>query len=112
MFTDNLELRAALSQLLCHGTVDFDRQVNLRVTVIPLRENLGFTRLLNLALWPVTKLFEYRVTGTLAEPKPEPAYVPKVLLHPFRTFEEIFSLDLGKTNAPPVFKDVPGIEPR
>ena len=44
--------------------------------------------------WPVTKIFEYKVTGTLSEPKAEPLYViPKVLLmpfHPLKTLKGIF----------------------
>jgi hypothetical protein len=57
----------------------------------------------NLALWPVTKFFEYKITGTLAEPKSEPLYVPaRVLLmplHPFRTLEDLFPATV-MTNAP------------
>lgn len=111
MFSDALELRAPTSRLLCHGTVDFDGKVNFRVTAVPMRVPLGFDRLLGLALWPVTKLFEYRVTGSLNHPKPEPVYVPKLLLHPFRTFEEMFSGEGGKTTPPPVIKDAPKNDP-
>jgi hypothetical protein len=57
---------------------------------------------------PVTKVFEYKVTGTLQNPKKEPLYVPRLFLlplHPIRTLEDWlpgggnFS---GPTNAPPV----------
>ena len=112
MFADTLEMRAPTSRLLCHGTVDFDTKVNIRVAAVPLRAPLGIDRIFGLALWPVTKLFEYRVTGTLNDPKPDPVYVPKLLLHPIRTFEEIFSGDAAKTNPPPVFREVPAVEPR
>ena len=57
----------------------------------------------------MSKIFEYKVTGTLAEPKSETVYIPKVLtmpLHPFRTLEELFSGGSNKTNAPPVFKEL------
>ena len=52
-------------------------------------------------LWPVSKLFEYQITGTLENPKSEPVYVlPKLLLmplHPIRSLlEEI--LPSGDTN--------------
>jgi hypothetical protein len=44
--------------------------------------------------WPVTKIFEYKATGTLLEPKAEPLYVlPKILLmpfHPLKTLKGIF----------------------
>lgn len=112
LFADTLEMRAPASRLLCHGTVDFDGRVSARVVAdLPLRDPFGFSRILNLALWPMTKLFEYRVTGTINEPKAEPAYVPKVLLHPLRTFEEIFSTEPAKTNVPPPFKDAPKSDP-
>jgi hypothetical protein len=57
--------------------------------------------------WPVTKLFEYKVTGTLSDPHPEPLYLlPKIVLmpfHPFRTLKDLFTEPPGlpSTNAPP-----------
>jgi hypothetical protein len=56
----------------------------------------------------VTKLFEYKVTGTLGQPKIEPVYfVPKLVLmpfHPIRTIKELFPEESppAKTNAPAV----------
>jgi hypothetical protein len=107
IFSDTLEMRSPTSRLLCHGTVDFAGSVNARVTAEPLRDPLGFSRILGLALWPVTKLFEGRVTGTLNAPKTDFVYLPKLLLHPFRTVEEILTGEAGRTAGPPVFKDVP-----
>jgi len=55
-------------------------------------------------LWPVSKLFEYHVTGTLNHPKSEPIYVPKLLLmplHPIRSLEELFPAGDLFTNQPP-----------
>jgi hypothetical protein len=54
---------------------------------------------------PFTKLFEYKVTGTLDDPKYEPLYVlPKILmipLHPIQAVKGIFSGNNGaQTNAP------------
>jgi hypothetical protein len=52
----------------------------------------------------VSKLFEYKITGTLKNPKGEPVYVPKLLLlplHPIRTLEGIFPGGEIETNAPP-----------
>ena len=44
---------------------------------------------------PAAKLFEYKITGTLSEPKPEPRHIPKLfykpILHPFQTLEGIFN---------------------
>ena len=63
-------------------------------------------------LWPVTKLFEYKVTGSLGDPKAEPVSpISKVMLlpfqltfHPLRTLKSILPEDLtsSRTNAPPL----------
>ena len=58
---------------------------------------------MSLVLSPLTKLFEYRVTGTIHEPKKEPLYIPKPLtfpLHPFKSLRELFSEE--KPAKPPV----------
>jgi len=49
----------------------------------------------------VSKVFEYRVTGSLDNPKTAPVFVPEILLfplHPFRTVEDLFTP--SATNAP------------
>lgn len=107
---DKLEMRAPTMRLQYDGTVNLDGRVDMRVEAEPLRDTPLFGRILSYALWPVTKLFQYRITGTLDNPKSEPVYVPKLLmmpLHPFRTLEELLNSDSEKTNAPPVFKEVP-----
>ena len=63
-------------------------------------------------LWPVTKVFEYKVTGSLGDPKAEPVWlVPRVMLlpfqfpfHPIRTLKGLFPEDRSSsgTNAPPL----------
>ena len=92
--SDNLEMRAPAMRLQYRGTVDFDGQVRARVTAEPLRGAPVIGPVINVALWPVTKLFQYKITGTLADPKPEPVYIPKILLFPlapFKTLEELFT---------------------
>ena len=68
---------------------------------------LGF--LISKVFWPVTKLFEYRITGTLDNPKIEELYViSRILLmplHPFKTLREI----LGTEEKAP---DNPNVNPR
>ena len=45
-------------------------------------------------LWPVSKIFEYKVTGPLDQPKVEPVFfIPKILLapfHPIKTIKDMF----------------------
>ena len=54
------------------------------------------------------KKHEYKVSGTLREPKSEPVYyVPKLLLlplHPLRTLKELLPTDSSRTNTPPPAK--------
>jgi hypothetical protein len=111
VFSNNLEMRAPTTRLQYVGTVDFASQVNARVRAEPLRDTWVIGPLLRLALWPVTKVLEYKMTGTLAEPQPEPLYIPKLiykpLLHPFQTLEEFFTPGADITNAPPQFQPPP-----
>jgi len=62
--------------------------------------------LLSLALSPFTKLFEYKVTGTLSAPKSEPQYdLTKLLmapLNPMQTLRQMTPPDTSSaTNTPP-----------
>jgi hypothetical protein len=102
IFTDSLEIRSTMARLQYVGTVDLKQNVNARVTAQPLRNLWLVGPVIGPLLTPVGKLFEYRVTGTLEDPKSEPVYIPKFLLmplHPIRSFEEIFPVDVF-TNAP------------
>jgi hypothetical protein len=104
ILTDDLELRSTYMRLVYHGTVDFSGKLDARVEAELLRDTWGIGRVVSLVLWPVTKLFEYRVTGVLREPKMEPLRVPKFLLmplHPFRSLQELMPYTpVGSTNAP------------
>ena len=103
--SDDLEMRAPTMRLQYRGTADFDGQVKARVTAEPLRDTPILGPLMNVALWPVAKLFEYKITGSLAEPKLEPVFIPKILLlplNPLRTLEELFTSPA--TKSPPESK--------
>jgi hypothetical protein len=92
--TQDLDIRAPPVRLHYDGTVDFDGNVNARVEAILLRDTWLVGRVFSLALYPLSKIFEYRVTGTLTQPKTDPLYLlPRMLLmplHPLRTVKEIF----------------------
>jgi len=105
--SEDLEMRAPALRLQYRGSVDFDQQVKARVTVEPLRDTPLVGTFVNAALWPVSKLFAYKITGTLEEPKSEPVYIPKILLlplSPFKTLGELFAPLPVATNAPPETK--------
>jgi hypothetical protein len=104
-FSDNLEIRSTMMRLEYLGTVDLHGRVNALVTAQLLRDTWVVGPLVSTALWPVSKLFEYKISGTLERPESEPVYVvPRLLLmplHPLRSLEEILSSDTN-TNPPPV----------
>jgi hypothetical protein len=93
--SSDLETRATMMRMQMQGTVDFDRRVEVRAEAELLRDLPAIGFVISKILWPVTKLFEYRMTGTLDQPKAEPLYVlPKILLlpfHPFRTLKELMT---------------------
>jgi hypothetical protein len=100
--TDDMEIRSPAIRLAYRGTIDFDGRVNARVEARILRDAWLIGPVVSLVLSPLTKLFEYKVTGTLKEPEKVPLYIPKELLfpfHPFRTLKELFGGE--KTNPPP-----------
>ena len=100
--TDDLEIRSTAMRLAYRGAIDFKGRVDARVEARLLRDAWVIGPLVSLVLSPLTKLFEYKVTGTLQEPQKEPLYIPKPLtfpLHPFKTLRELFSEE--KPNTPP-----------
>jgi hypothetical protein len=105
LFTDSLEIRSTLTRLEYVGTIDLQQNVNAHVTAHLLRDTWVVGPLVSTVLWPVSKLFEYRVTGPLKNPKSEPIYVlPKLLLfplHPIRTLEDLIPGGGSFTNRPP-----------
>jgi hypothetical protein len=78
--TRDFEMKAATMRLQYRGTVDWEGQMDATMEAELLRDVPLVGRLLQFAFTPVTKLLEYRVRGTLAEPKPEPRYIPKFLM--------------------------------
>ena len=84
--TRNLEIKERTARLKYKGSVDFDGNLDARVEAELLRDAPMLGKVFSLALWPVSKLFEYRVTGSLGEPQIKPLYmVPKYLLVPFQS---------------------------
>jgi len=104
--TDSLEIRSTMTRLEYVGTIDLHQNVDAHVTAHLLRDTWVVGPLVSTALWPVSKIFEYHVTGPLQNPRSEPLYVlPKILLmplHPIRTLESLFMPGEGSTtNRPP-----------
>lgn len=100
--TENLEIMANGLRLQYRGTVDFQTRVNARVEAELLRDTPLVGKIFSLALMPLSKIFEYKVTGTLASPKPEPLwFFPRILLMPLQPIKTLRELLPSGTNAPP-----------
>jgi hypothetical protein len=90
--TRNLSIACPPARLLYRGTIDFDQRVDARVEGQILSDLGGFGPLFGLVLRPLTKLLEFRVTGTLAEVEAEPLYVPRILFLPLQPIKILRSL--------------------
>jgi hypothetical protein len=80
----NLELRAPAFRLHYQGQVDFGGTVDAKVEALLLRDTWMFGKLFSTVLWPVSKVFEAKITGTLNDPKTKLKHFPKVVSAPFR----------------------------
>ena len=105
LFSNDLEIRTSGMRLDYRGSVDLEAHINAKVEAELLRDMWVIGPLISTVFWPVTKLFEYKVTGILHEPKMEPVFIiPKLVLmpfHPFRTIKGLFPEDTSsRTNTP------------
>jgi len=108
--TSDLDIRTTTMRLQYKGDVDLaaDYALNARVEAELLKDVWLVGPLVSAALSPVTKVFEYKVTGALGEPKLEPVnIIPKLMLmpfHPLRMFKGLGSNGSSSsqttTNAP------------
>jgi hypothetical protein len=94
--TSDLRIHASGMRLNYEGTVDFDARVNGRMEAELFRDMPGIGTVVSKVLWPVTKVFEYKVSGTFSKPEAEPVFIPKIFLmpfHPLRTLRELAEPD-------------------
>ena len=108
--SSDLEIRSTAVRLQYRVTVDFEGRVKARVEAWPMRDVWLVGPVVSAVLWPVTKLFEYKVSGTIEEPKAEPvSLIPKVMLlpfqmpfHPLRALKGLLPEDTNgtRTNSP------------
>ncbi len=89
IYTKNLSINSPPAHLHYDGTVDFVGNVNANIEAELFRDTFLVGPLISLLTTPMTKVFEYRVTGSLANPKSEPRFIPKFLLLPLRPFQTI-----------------------
>ncbi|MBT5925575.1 MAG: hypothetical protein HOH33_03040 [Verrucomicrobia bacterium] len=88
---------------MAYDSGDFDGNLDARVEAELLRDAPMLGKVFSLALWPVSKLFEYRVTGSLGDPQIKPLYIlPKYLLVPFQSLNSVDDWLLSENGLIPV----------
>jgi hypothetical protein len=101
ILSEDLEIRGRALRMQYVGTVDFEQRVNARVEAEVLRDKWLVGPVLKVVLKPFTKMFEYKVTGTLNDPHSQPLYIPKLLLAPLQPWKTLKSvLGPGGENTP------------
>jgi hypothetical protein len=102
--SDNLQFICQGFVLNLRGKVDKNKQVNARLEAVLSREAPVVGSFLSLAFTPLSKLFEYRISGPVHDPVLEPLYVPKFimfLLHPFHSLKSIATPESPAQTFPP-----------
>ena len=102
--SDDLAITTTGMRVLYRGTVDLEGRVNARAEGKPLHDVPIIGPVFSAIFTPITKLFEYKVTGTLGSPKTEPLYfIPRVVLFPFHPGRPSKDEDTpARTNSPSV----------
>ncbi len=90
--TKDMEVRAPTFRLKYIGKVGFDGALDARAELEPLRDTPIVGKVFSLAFWPLAKVFQTRVSGTIEAPKTEPVHIPKFLLAPFRPVQTLKEL--------------------
>jgi len=103
--SEDLKIETLMARLRYWGTIDLQGTVNARMEAELFRNAWVVGPVLSLALWPVSKTFEYKITGTIHKPKSDPYFIPKIFLfplHPVQTIKGLMPEQAdSSTNAPP-----------
>jgi hypothetical protein len=98
--SDDLEVTSTGFRLLYRGKVGMNKQIDGRVEADLLRDTPVLGPFLSFVLTPLSKIFEYHITGTLRNPVIEPLYIPKafmMLLRPFHTLKSLMPESSAET---------------
>ena len=71
------------------GKVDLDGNLDAVAEAQIFRDAWVVGKLFSIALWPVSKAFEAKVSGTVNAPKTDLRFVPRFLLAPFRALNAL-----------------------
>ena len=95
--TRDMQVRAPAFRLAYEGQVDLDGNLDATVEAKIFRDAWVVGKLFSTVLWPVSKAFEAKVTGTLDAPTTKLRYVPRFVLAPFRALGAIGNAARGKS---------------
>ncbi|HXJ74082.1 MAG TPA: hypothetical protein VNM37_14580, partial [Candidatus Dormibacteraeota bacterium] len=108
IYSHDLVIRATALRMNYRGSVDFEKRLDGRMEAELLRDLPAFGFLFSKLLWPVTKLFDYEVSGTLDQPKMKELYLLSRIimmpLHPLKTLKDFMNFEeklKQKEPAPP-----------
>lgn len=99
--TDDLQIQATTYRLLYRGKID-PYQINARVEAQVLRNTPVVGPIFSIVLKPLTKAFEFRISGPLDHMVTEPVYFPfpgllSVAAHPLQSLRNLFPRPSEKT---------------
>ena len=102
LMSDDLVVHSTGFRLNYSGAIDgFTKQVDARAEAQFLRDTRLLGPLLSTLLTPISKLFEYKITGSLKSPKIAPVYIPEPLMFLFRPFHTLKTLTESPSDSPP-----------
>jgi hypothetical protein len=87
VYTRDMQVRAPAFRLGYKGQVDLEGKLDATVEAQIFRDVWVVGKLFSVALWPVSKAFEAKVTGTLDAPKTDLKFLPNFLTAPFRALK-------------------------
>lgn len=83
LHSNNIVIEGEVITLTCSGDYHFNGDLDFAVQVKLLKKNTLVGGILQIAMAPVTKMLEFRLTGTFKEPHWRPAYLPKEMFFIF-----------------------------
>lgn len=94
--TSDLTIQEPSARLRYQGKIDFQGNLDAKVEAELLRDIPMIGQVVSAVLWPVSKLFVYKVSGNLRDPVVEPKYMlPKLLMKPINPIHSILNPGRG-----------------
>lgn len=99
--SDDLKIETLMARLRYWGTIDLNGNLNARMEAEILRNTWVVGPVISLVLWPVSKTFEYSISGSISHPKSDPVYIPRILFLPVHPVQTLKDMVPEQTNSVP-----------